>query len=603
MGTSDERQSTDSSHQKKREPWLAVTLLAALVIVFATERLTPREFGPITPGPLALNILAFAAFTWIVVALTNRTLFAVALVTTLFGLLVLSNYLKIRYLSTPLHPADLFVVSNVVYVHLFPTWVVISGSFVAIAIVVGLLALLRVDRYPATIAGRAAVLVISIALLGGLVGASRSQAATDFLRSRGIASFTPRPSIEMDFNGLLLGLLLRVGDLFVPVPEGYDEAAIRRVLSSLEAAPRVEGANASGGNVNLILFVVEAMMDPDDLGWRFTSDPMPFVRDLRQRFSSGWAYSPEAGGRSANPEFELLSGLATYYLPPESVAYMGLVTRPLPALPRFFVERGYHASALHVDTLAFYNYVEVYRDFGFSDARTLRFEKDVELDASGRVPSDAALVKRVIEVSRERQPYFLFAFTNATHLPYDYPAFLKSDLDIVEPLSPPVRGELKTYINALRAADQAIEKLVRHFEGANDRVVIAILGDHLPGLSAEAFSRSKMLGVKTFADGMAMSHRCPIVLWSNFPVQKRDFELSLNFVGQRVLEEMGIVPTGPWGANAAMAARYPVISKFIQAGDGRRFPPEELPAADAERIRDYGLLQYDLLFGEQYSRR
>ena len=42
-----------------------------------------------------------------------------------------------------------------------------------------------------------------------------------------------------------------------------------------------------GHPVNLVMFVVEAMMDPADLGWRFTSDPMPFFRGLRARFREG----------------------------------------------------------------------------------------------------------------------------------------------------------------------------------------------------------------------------------------------------------------------------------------------------------------------------
>jgi hypothetical protein len=280
---------------------------------------------------------------------------------------------------------------------------------------------------------------------------------------------------------------------------------------------------------------------------------------------------------------------------------MTFVSRPLPALPRLFSERKYHVSALHVDTLSFFNYVEVYRDFGFSDARTIRSRPGVQLDAAGRVPSDESLVDFVTEVSGESKPFFLFAFTNATHLPYNYSAYLASDLDVVDPLPQPIHDEVKTYVNALRTSDRAIEKLIHFFERFPDPIVVVILGDHLPGLSAEAMAQSEVARAKSYVDGLALSHRCPVVLWSNTGTEKRDFEVSFNFLGQRILAEMGITPTGVWRTNTGMASRYPVLSKFVQTSDGRRFLPGDLPAVDAQQIADYGLIQYDLLFGRQYS--
>ncbi len=265
------------------------------------------------------------------------------------------------------------------------------------------------------------------------------------------------------------------------------------------------------------------------------------------------------------------------------------MNRSLPALARTLAARGYQASALNVDTLEFFNYVKAYRDFGFSDARTLRERTDVPLDAAGRVPSDEALVDFVLQVGRERSPYFVSSFTNATHLPYTYHAYLGSDLEILDPLPPKVHDEVKTFVNALRTVDHAIEKLVRSLEDAGDPVVVAVFGDHLPGLSAETMSRSTPAGAQSFVDGLALSHRCPIVLWSNFGAPKRDFERSLNFLAPRLLEEMGSEVDGLWRANAAMAERIPVLSKFVQTRDGRRFLPSELPAKEQALVQDYGL--------------
>src|SRR5262245_17708967 len=69
--------------------WIGVTLLTSFVVILATEWLTPRQHPLPAFTPLALNVLAFAAFTSLVIAVTNRTLFSIGLVASLYELLVL----------------------------------------------------------------------------------------------------------------------------------------------------------------------------------------------------------------------------------------------------------------------------------------------------------------------------------------------------------------------------------------------------------------------------------------------------------------------------------------------------------------------------------
>ena len=594
---------TEPLHPTRRGPassaWIGLTLLAGLIVVPGTEWLRPH-YETAAPLPaIAINVLVFASMEWMIVALTNRPLFAVALTTVLLEMLVFCNRWKLRYLGAPIHPADVSALPNLFHIRLFSTAAVSFGALAGLVGAAGLAILLRVHFLRASSRARIAFVLVSTTIFALLVVAPRSPAAVDFLFSRGIYQYAGSPEAANEANGLMLDLLLHVNDLFVSVPSDYNRASVQRAL--VEFSTPTSSPPSGEIQTNLILLVVEAMMDPADLGWRFTEDPMPFFDGLREHFSAGWVYSPEAGGRSANPEFELLSGFSLYYLPRDSVPYISLVSRPLPALPRVLSERGYSCRALHVDTLAFFNYLKAYNELGFSGAETLRWRSDVPLDASGRVPSDEALIDAVIEAARRKKPQFLFAFTNGTHLPYDYSAYLGSNLDVLDEMPSAATAEVKTYINALRAADRAIEKLVRSFESTKDPTVIAILGDHLPGLSSEAFQRSKMMGARGFLQGVVFSHRTPAVLWSNLGTPKRDFELSLNFFGQRILNEMRVPLPRLWQANAQMASRYPVLSKFVQRADGNRFLPDELPADDADVIRRYGLLQYDLMFGERYS--
>ncbi len=308
-------------HGWKSSWWLAVGILASATVVIATELLTPRAQWPSWPT-LALNVGAFGAVAAIAFAATARFALSIALAGVLYELLVISNRLKLRYLGAPVHPADLFTVANVRYVHLFSTPVMILMGVVGAAMLVALVSLLRLGAARVRFTSRLACAGGGTPFLAVLVFAGRSPQFLEELRAAGVAAFTPNPVTELELDGLLLGLLLHVGDVFVAVPPYYDAANVRRVIEELAPIGAQPPRTAAISPVNLAIFVVEAMMDPADLGLRFTSDPMPFLADLRRRYSSGCVISPEIGGRSANPEFEIFSGLAMYFLPRESVPYM-----------------------------------------------------------------------------------------------------------------------------------------------------------------------------------------------------------------------------------------------------------------------------------------
>jgi phosphoglycerol transferase MdoB-like AlkP superfamily enzyme len=357
--------------------------------------------------------------------------------------------------------------------------------------------------------------------------------------------------------------------------------------------------------VNLIVYLVESFMDPDDLGIRFTADPIPTVRALRRSQIGGYAIVPHEFGGSADTEFELLSGMSTSFLPEGSVAYRSYLTRPIPSMSGLLRELGYTTTAVQADPKHYYERQRAYGLLGFDHMVWLGDSAGVERAPRGLWPSDASVVSAVIQATQPGRPAFVFAFPSSTHFPYGRGTYRNSTLDALDVPAADATAEVKEYVNALRDADQAIGTLIDHFRRQPDSTIIAVLGDHLPPLPEGALRT--FLGRQTGMSPLErarMRRRVPLLIWANFPIPRRDMELSTNLLPSYLLHLLGVAPPAPWLAiNDALRQRLPVLSTYAQGPDGLVRDRAAVPGPERALVEDYRLLQYDLLLGEQYALR
>ncbi|TIX47830.1 MAG: hypothetical protein E5V33_30760, partial [Mesorhizobium sp.] len=96
-------------------------------------------------------------------------------------------------------------------------------------------------------------------------------------------------------NGFALAFALNVPMAHVSAPSGYSDKAIAAI-----ERPQVT-ASVPDEKPDIIVVMSESFWDPTKLpGVTITPDPIPNVRALR----SGYMFSPEFGGMTANIEFE-----------------------------------------------------------------------------------------------------------------------------------------------------------------------------------------------------------------------------------------------------------------------------------------------------------
>jgi len=571
--------------------------VAAVALVAGSEVLLNHSRHELTPSALVLNVLLLQAIVWLLLAVLGSVGLSWALGATFYLTLAFANAFKVQHLQSAVHPLDVRYLGELWALDGFRSvraelTAIVGGVVLVLAasgLALGWLALAAPSRRWRAIAGTGAAATLAL-----FVYAPTSGTLVRGLPMIGVHWPHWNSSRAARENGVLLNFVLHVSDGLSASPPGYGRDAVTAIAARPDLQP-ARPARVTAEPANVILYMVESMMDPDDLRLRFTEDPTPTLHRLRAATGRSWAITPGFGGYSANTEFELLTGFSMRFLPENSCPYLQYVTRDVPSLVRLFRENGYATTAVHAGALTFYNYLQVYPHLGFDRFLSVANEPTTTLDTAGRCPSDDAMVDAIIRESDAHPRFFTFAFPMSTHWPYDYAArYADSSLDVVDaPLPDAARAEVKTYVNALHAADAALGKLVAHYARDPRHTIIVALGDHLPPLSDEVYRQAGLL-----ADGTAETelrrHRTPLVVWANFPLAGDAFQASTNFIGALVAERAGVELGEFLAFNRRMRERLGVLSPFQLLG-------KPTPSSESDpMLADYRMLQYDLMFGQQY---
>lgn len=558
----------------------------------------------ITRAAFAVNTLLLGSMYLVLLSLLGRMLPAILVASSLYFALGFGSLMKMRYMHAAVQPLDVLYVAEFVPQLDSTFGPATKGAMLAIAILgaAGLLVALRHGRDHA-MAWRARAVIGGVAL-AVLTAAAASQRYTPMrhaLHAAGIELAAWDSVRSARRNGVLFEFLALVPDAFVDAPERYSAPAVAEAVRRYLPSGAQSGRSGRSDAI-LIVYMIESLMDPRDLGVRLTADPIPTLRALAASHSSGFAVVPGRFGESASSEFEVLTGMSSSFLPERSVAYKQYVKRHLPALPCMLAERGFRTAAIQADPIDFYNRLEVYGHLCFQEVAWLDEDPFVPRAINGRAPADDAVVDAVIEAASGEGPAFVFAFPSSTHHPYETGLYDDSDLDLVEVQNAAARGELKYYVNTLRVADAAVRKLVEHFSRAERPVIVAIVGDHLPPLSSAALEGFyRQLGDSpTELDRILAERTVPLVVWSNLDDEREDLALSLNLLGPYLLERAGMRPTGFLAVVGEIGKRMSIISRGLVGRGSSRWSTQTMPPEHGELLNDYRLLQHDVLFGESH---
>lgn len=590
---------------------LLVSALLAFLTVFAVELVSRSSFtqtyayladlnrpGWATCGIFFLLYLALDA-------LIGRQHKAVLVVSPLVVLASLISQQKQIFLSDPLYPTDLLFGRQIL--ELMPAligdrpWTAVGlgvGLIAAIALLVGLWLFAWRRFRPLTRKERLARLLLALPILAGfasIMDYNTFSWTRDRLR---IIPILWDQAENYRHNGFAMAFAINLPMANVQAPAGYTPSAIGHIPSN-----PVPVGTTHRSKPDVIVVMSESLWDPTRIETvKFSPDPMPLIRDMQ----GGDVFSPEFGGLTANVEFEALTGFSNAFLPTGSIPYQQYIRQPVPSLATFFRAEGYSTRAIHPFRGWFWNRTSTYQAFGFDSFEDS--DRLPPLPKHGNFVSDEALTKEIIRLAEaETDPFFFFAVTLQGHGPYEANRYARNRINIAGDLGKRDRDMLSTYAEGVRQADRSLKMLMDWAKKRDRETIIVVFGDHLPPLNTVYKNTGYMPGVtgsrKGTPEQMKKEHETPLVIWSNKAgAQKNIGTVSPSFLPYHILTQAGYEHPYYTGFLGTVHDRLRVVDRYMLINaDGRANTDWARKKTIDPFIRDYRLLQHDIMFGKRYG--
>lgn len=413
------------------------------------------------------------------------------------------------------------------------------------------------------------------------------------------------PSNSYVENGFIGAFTMNILSTFTDEPEGYSKEKMETVAQGLESAPQSENFSSP----DVILILSESFWDVTRLGSDFSYDPLTNFRRIaaRENVYSGTFYTTGFGGGTVRPEFEVLTGLTTDYMPAGCVPYQ-YVNENLQSYPAMFRDMGYRTLALHPYLSNFYQRQAKYPYLGFDETY---FEQDlykigeVEVSVRGKNISDDTFIDYITHfMDRSDKPTFLFGISMEAHQPYPQ-KFTEEEFDL-SVTDPRLDGEtlniVRQYAQCVADADKALAKLVEWADSRERETVIVYYGDHAPSLGA---NYAAYVQTGTVADPAAFTaeerlllQTTPFMIYSNFELEESDIikKGSENHIPSYQLMNaacslMGTKRTGLM----SFLTEYKHALPYFNSRLGLTVTAEQQAFVDAHRY-----ITYDIVFGKKY---
>ena len=435
--------------------------------------------------------------------------------------------------------------------------------------------------------------------------------------SQGVKVKLFRPVKSYRMNGELLNFTRSFYYMIVEEPEGYSSESCTELMEKLGYESDAADYDDGQQNPNIIYILNESLTDfsvYDELG--LSEDPIPYIHSLKgsEQAIVGNLYVDVFGGRTANTEYEILTGSSLYYMPENAVPFAMYVREPQPAFTWNMRDMGYCGNnAFHPYHASGYSRPRAYPFLGFDGFVALEdIQNDLQPEDYVRSyvsdSTDFRYITEMYEEARESSsaPFYLYNVTMQNHGAYDneFDNWVQ-DIEITGEKFKGVEGvsEAKQFINLTKYSDSAFRELTDYFSEIEEPTVIVMYGDHLPNVNRAFYDA--LWGTRTGIERFK-KYRTPIVVWANFDINKNGRyenvfkDISVNFVTAEVMRAAGLPMTAYQKYLVDLNEKLSVISvKGLLDAEGNYYKEKDDSCPYAEDLKEYQYLVYNYQFDKE----
>lgn len=401
------------------------------------------------------------------------------------------------------------------------------------------------------------------------------------------------------YQGYILNFVLSAKELYVGKPEGYSRESVESIMK-----PYLLDQSGSGNEnlPNIIVIMDEAYADLSVLGDNFNTsmEVSPFIQSLNENTVKGYAMSSAYGGRTANSEFEFLTGSTLGFVPKGTVAFQQYVREEKISLATVLKNRGYDTVAMHPYLENGWTRNTVWPYLGFEECH---FLDDFPQEKMMRdFVSDQEMMEYVLERFEQQNPdipLFLFGVTMQNHSAYDYSGEDFESFAFLEGYTQEYPSA-NQYLTLIHESDKAAEYLIDSLSASDRKTVIVWFGDHLPALDTALYEEIHG-GAFDSLDEQSRHYKVPFFIWANYDIPEKTIECtSLSFLSPLVFQSAGMELTPYQQFLLDVGSAIPAINMegYFSREHNQYMLIEDAVGFEAEWLNRYQQIQYYYLFEE-----
>lgn len=503
------------------------------------------------------NLLIYLGMYGILYILTFRIKWTVILgiiVTTILGM---ANGYVVMFRGSPILPADLYLLKTALEVGGNYNFIPSTEMMIGLTLLVILLSFLvqmreKPKSFKKRMVGRGVGLVLFV--IFSIVGVQKfEEVASTKLYMVNLW----QPVRTYQRYGSAYGFGLNLVAMQVKEPEGYSEQKVGEILKNYTSDSVLSDSEEAP---NVIVILDEAFSDLSVISsFETNEDYMPYYNSLSENTIKGYAYSSVVGGRTANSEYELLTGNTIGFLPAGTVPFQQYINGKTANMTSAFKQMQYQTIALHAYSRNTYRREIVYPLLGFE--QYFASESFESPEYVRYYISDESDFNKIIELYENRdksQPFYLYNVTMQNHSSYNT-GLMETTIQLTGETK---YEDVEEYLSCIRKTDEAMKGLLTYFKNQETPTYILFVGDHQPNFDSGFFEM--LFGKKESeltTEELQKRYAVPFLIWSNQSLESKTVEaISMNYLASYFMKEANLPLTAYNKYLLDLYSKYPVVN-------------------------------------------